>query len=142
MPRFFALSMLFLAGVCSASNAALVHRYSFSGNVNDSIGTAHGTIVDPGTVNHAFAGGKLDVQTNRGLPYPQNADGAFVELPGNIFSAAFLGGVAGEITIEMWVEVAALTPWASPFNFGYAAPDRYLQVFGEFLEQPRDGRRR
>ena len=132
------LTLLPLLAVCSASNAAgaLVHRYSFNGNVHDSIGSAHGWIVDGGEPNAVFADGMLDVSSNVGHPFSANQNSAYVELPGEIVANAYLGGVAGEMTVEMWIEPTGAGSWSTPFSVGSRTrevvdvlPGKYLQFY-------------
>src|SRR5688572_9959079 len=68
------LAALALAMAPRHADAALAHRYSFSGNVNDSVGTAHGTLVDAGAPTATFTGGQLDLSGNVG-----NGSNAIVE---------------------------------------------------------------
>jgi len=132
------LLLLTLVAICIAPDArgALVHRYSFNGNVNDSIGSAHGWIVDGGEPNAVFADGKLDVSSNVGHPFSSNQNGAYAELPGEIVADAYLGGVAGEMTLEMWIEPTGAASWSTPFSVGSRTrevidvlPGKYLQFY-------------
>ena len=92
----------------------VVHRWSFNGNLNDSVGGSTAVLVDPGGIA-AFAGGKLNVSANSG----QNSDqtpftsGAYVDLPNGIISS--LGGNA---TFEWWGMVSTNRTWAEIFSFG------------------------
>jgi hypothetical protein len=101
-------------GVAAASHGALVHRYSFNGNANDSVGGAHGAIVDAGDSNVNYIDGLLDVSSNAGYS-PQDA---YVSLPGPIINNAFTGGVEGEMTIEIWAQASVNRTWASLFSAG------------------------
>jgi hypothetical protein len=132
-----------LVAICIASDVhgALVHRYSFNGNVNDSIGSAHGWIVDGGEPNAVFADGKLDVSSNVGHPFSSNQNDAYAELPGSIVADAYLGGVAGEMTVEMWIEPTGAASWSTPFSVGSRTreavnviPDKYLQFYSMTMQ--------
>lgn len=109
-------------GVATASHGALVHRYSFNGNVNDSVGGAHGTIVDAGDSNVNYVDGKLDVSSNVGYGYRLNQSDAYVSLPGPIINNAFTGGVEGEMTVEIWAQASENRTWAALFSAG-SSPD-------------------
>jgi len=68
---------------CMAAHGSLVHRYSFDdGTANDSIGTAHGSIVGSATITD----GELDTSS-----------GGFVELPSTATQ-----GLDSSFTIELW----------------------------------------
>src|SRR5689334_9929959 len=95
-----ALVLLLPLGVDAAGP---LHLYTFNdGTVNDSIGGANGTIVDP-TGNFAhFNAGRLDLSANTGAgpgnPI-QNTNGAFVQLPNGLFTTSVTGGA---ISLETW----------------------------------------
>src|SRR5690606_15227089 len=65
-------ALLLLIGALSAAGpqqaaAAIAHRYSFTADATDSIGTAHGTVIDFGGAPTAvFTGGQLDLSANVG----------------------------------------------------------------------------
>ena len=122
MPKLPILAFLFSACIVASVRGALVHRYSFNGNINDSVGGAHGMLIDGGQPNAVFAIGVLDVSSNSTAPYASDQTGAYVDLPGSIFSAAFLGGAAGELTLEMWGEASQDLPLASPFTLSNRQP--------------------
>ena len=50
------VSSCVVALCASTASAALVHRYSFDGNANDSVGTAHGTVMGN---TASYAGGQI-----------------------------------------------------------------------------------
>jgi hypothetical protein len=79
-----ALVFAALAMQVSTADAALVHEYSFNGNVNDSIGGANGTLSGGATIS----GGQLNTTGLHG-------DG--VSLP-----ATATNGISGDFTIEQW----------------------------------------
>ena len=121
-------------GTTAASHGALVHRYSFNGNVNDSIGGAHGTLVDDGDPSALFHDGKLDVSANVG--YYSSSVGtqdADVQLPSAIIANAFNANIPGELTIEIWAQASENRDWAALFSAGEAPyptasfPENYIQ---------------
>jgi hypothetical protein len=93
--------------------AALTHRYSFTANANDSVGTADGVLQGNATV----AGGKLVLD---------GTTGTYLDLPGGIINIA----TNKSISIETWVTFNDSAFWARLFDFGadggsteiYAAP--------------------
>ncbi|MBN2513136.1 MAG: hypothetical protein JXB18_09385 [Sedimentisphaerales bacterium] len=117
---------LFVRDDTSASTNYLVHRYGFDGNANDSIGTAHGTVVDLGDVNHTFESGQLALN-NAGLnsrPIQNDpnigdrlldAQGAYVDLPNGLISP--LGKSA---TFMAWFTFTPIANdgWPRIFDFG------------------------
>jgi hypothetical protein len=105
--------------VCStAANAALVHRYSFASDASDSIGGAHGTVVDPGAATAVFGSGVLDVSANTGQGSNGITEDAYVNLPNGIVTAAANGGVAGQLTLEIWAQSAENRNWAALISAG------------------------
>jgi hypothetical protein len=102
-----------------SANAALKHRYSFTSNANDSKGTAHGTVIDPGTTaNAAFVGGQLDLSANAGQGSNAITEDAYVDLPNGIVSSATSSGTNGAITFEFWATVATQRTWQRFGDFG------------------------
>jgi hypothetical protein len=93
---------------CVALKAALVHRYSFSGSgatATDSVGTAHGTIVNTTLTNTGaltLAGGSSD---------------QFVDLPNGIISSL------GDATFEAWLTWTGGAIWQRIFDFGNTATE-------------------
>ena len=81
------------------ANPALAHRYSFTSNVWDSIGMAHGTLMGNATI------------TNNALVL-NGTTGSYVNLPGGLVS----GSAAA--TIEFWATFGANASWARVFDFG------------------------
>src|SRR5687768_204803 len=74
--------------------AALAHRYSFSGNANDSVGTAHGTVVDLGGPTAVFANGELDLSANTGEGSDAIGEDAYVDLPNGLITQAANSGTS------------------------------------------------
>jgi hypothetical protein len=116
-------ALLLLTGAMSAAGpqqaaAAIAHRYSFTTNANDSVGTAHGTVVDAGVATAVFAGGQLDLSANTGQGSNNITQDAFVDFPNNIVSAAANGGTAGQLTIELWATSSENRNWAALFSAG------------------------
>ncbi len=78
--------------------AQLTHRYSFSGNANDSVGTANGVLLGTATVS----GGSLVL----------NGASSYLALPGGIVSNY------DSMTWEMWITDNGSGAWARIFDFG------------------------
>ncbi len=100
--------------------AALRHQYTFNdGTANDSVGGAHGNVVDPAGIAR-YVGGQIDVSANNGQTSGQNpfTSGAYVNLPNGIVSAAFREGTAGAASFETWSTVQTNRGWAELFSFG------------------------
>ncbi len=104
--------LLLIFALASPVHSGLVHRYSFDGNANDSIGSANGTLVN-NTGAAAFSGGKLDLQ-NPNTPNSSAGNINYVDLPNGILSS--LGENA---TIEAWVTwKGPINSWQRIFDFG------------------------
>jgi hypothetical protein len=102
-----------------SADAALKNRYSFTSNANDSVGGAHGTVVDAGTTpNHTFALGQLDLSANTGQGSNSITEDAYVDLPNGVFSSAVNSGTNGAITLEFWATVATQRTWQRFGDFG------------------------
>lgn len=97
----------------AAAGAALVHRYNFSGNVNDVVGSANATLVDPGSIA-SFSGGMLNLP-NTGTTSNQSpfTTGAYVDLPNGIISS-----LGNQATFETWITMNSNRDWAEMFSFG------------------------
>jgi Concanavalin A-like lectin/glucanases superfamily/Bacterial Ig-like domain len=82
--------------------ASLIHRYSFNGNANDSVGSANGTLMGTATVS----GGQLVLDGS--------ATNSYVTLPAGIVSNL------NEISVETWVSFnpTNINAFAAIFAFG------------------------
>ena len=80
------------------SAATLTHRYPFSANANDSVGTAHGQLVNTASIS----GGGVVLDGVSG----------YVNLPNNIVTGYT------SLTIEAWVTDTGSGNWARIFDFG------------------------
>ncbi len=88
------------------------HRWSFNGDVKDSIGSAHGTLIDPGQPTARFTGGQLDLSRNRGERSNATTDDAYVDLPNGI-----VAGLKGRASFEVWCQPANWHTYACIFRF-------------------------
>jgi len=81
------------------AHPSLAHRYSFTSNVWDSIGMAHGRLLGNATV------------TNGALKLT-GASGGYVNLPGGLVSGC------GAVSVEFWAAFGTSGSWARAFDFG------------------------
>lgn len=92
-----------------SANAQLLHRYDFSTNASDSVGTANGTLEGTATVS----GGALVTDGTAGYwDSTANAPKNGVLLP-----AAAVAGITGPFTIECWYNVSFNGGYCTSFSF-------------------------
>lgn len=108
----------FSAATMNEAHAVMTHRYSFTSNANDSVGTAHGTVVDPGVPTAVFTGGQLVLSANTGQGSNNITEDAFVDLPNGIISEASAAGVSGAFSLELWATMSAQHTWQRFADFG------------------------
>ena len=93
----------------AAARASLTHRYSFNdGTANDSVGNAHGVLVNGPTVVDGVL--VFSPTTNDGVNI-NPATGQYVDLPNNIARTRAL-------TIETWTTWRGGRPWQRIADFG------------------------
>lgn len=85
---------------------ALTHLYTFDGNANDSVGTAHATLFNGASVNS----GVLQL-TNAGITSGQS-NVQYARLPAGVLPDS------GSATIETWFTVHRPANWGRVFDFG------------------------
>jgi hypothetical protein len=88
--------------------ANLLHRYTFNdGTIMDSVGTADGTLIDPGDPTAVFNAGRLDLRANNGAGGNQEpfVNGAYVDLPDNVFTSAVNAGTSQAVSVVAWVNI-------------------------------------
>ena len=109
-----------LAERTSGFSPSPIHRYSFDGNANDSVGGADLTLFNGASV----AGGQL-VLANDGVNN-NPATGQYAELPGGTVSA-----IGGDATFEAWVtRTADGNNWQRVIDFG-GGTGEYLFISGK-----------
>ncbi len=103
-----------------SAQAVLVHKYTFNdGAADDSIGTADGTVIDPGATTAVFTfNGQLDLSANSGQTSAAPTNDAYVDLPDGIISAAATSGVSGAMSLEFWATVSTQRTWQRFGDFG------------------------
>jgi hypothetical protein len=111
--------MAIIATPKAMGQLGLAHRYSFTSDASDSVGGAHGTVVDAGTTaNVTFTGGQLDLSANTGQGSNNITEDAFVDLPNGIISAAGSAGMDGAVAFEVWFTISETHTWQRVFDFG------------------------
>lgn len=104
------------------SSEFIVHRYSFSGNVLDSVGDANGLIIDPNYPNITFDNGQIVFDDSDDGDSSNDASGDpnahFVDLPNGLISS-----LGNNMTLMIWFtwEDAAATVRQRVFDFGINA---------------------
>jgi hypothetical protein len=121
--RIYLLKILALVGLAACiaprdAGAVLVNRYSFTGNANDSIGGANGTVVDVGSPTAVFAGGQLDLSANTGQGSNGITEDAYVDLPNGLITGLATGGTSGAFSVELWATVSETHTWQRYVDFG------------------------
>jgi len=92
------------------AHPALAHRYSFTSNVWDSIGMAHGSLAGNAMV------------TNRALQLT-GASGGYANLPGGLVSGSSV------VTLEFWATFGTSGSWARVVDFGNLSGTSGSQYF-------------
>ncbi len=95
----------------SPARVLLAHRWSFNGDLADSIGEEDAVIVDPdaNAGTGAAALGAEDVLLEGGA----RGEASYVEL-----GSGLLGGRKTPVTLELWATQVAVRNWARIFDFG------------------------
>lgn len=79
----------------------LTHRYSFTSDASDSVGTADGTLMGNATIS----GGKAVLD---------GTGGTYIDLPGGLINIS----TNGAVTIDAWVDFGDVPNWTRLFDFG------------------------
>jgi hypothetical protein len=96
----------------SLAHAELKHRYTFNmGNAEDSIGTAHATVIDAGAPTATLHDGLLDLSGNTGQASNMITNDAYLDLPNNIIENAALSGTSGAVSLEFWFTISTHRTW-------------------------------
>ncbi len=106
-----ALVLFVLLTAITTVPAGLIHRYSFTTDVSNSVGSADGVLVN-NTGNAAFTGGQV-VFGNDGSQNSSADNGDYVDLPNGIITA-----LGNQVTFEAWVTWTGDSSWQRIFDFG------------------------
>lgn len=107
-------------GTWTPSQAKLVHRWSFNGNLEDSIGGSHATIIDVGANDVS--------QTAQGVTLAggDRAASDYVSLGSNL-----VGGQKNPVTIELWATQNEVQNWSRIFSFGSSATEALMMTWSQ-----------
>lgn len=110
---------LALIAFAAGANAQLLHRYDFTADANDTVGTAHGTLVGGASIS----GGALNTDGGNGAVNGQwGSGGPMVSL-----DASAVAGLSGAFSIETWFQCTSGWPkYDSLFAFSDNTQDNYL----------------
>ena len=124
--------------VSSANAAQLVHRYSFDGNANDSVGTANGTLMNGAVVGSGTYGSALITNGGNGsISSKWGGAGPYCALDPSAVS-----GITGAFTVESWFtctsgwpkndtlfsftdNATVVAPGGNPANYLFGTPTTY-----------------
>jgi hypothetical protein len=112
------LSAAVLATAARDAHGVLAHRYSFTGNLTDSIAGANGTMVDVGAPTATFTAGQLDLSANTGQGSGGITEDAYVDLPNGLITGVATGGTSGAFSVELWATISAQHTWQRFVDFG------------------------
>ena len=98
-------------GIVASVQGAIVHRYDFNGDPNDTVGTADGVLVN-NTGRAEFDDGLLTFG-NQGIERSNANDGDYVNLPNGMISA-----LGDQATFETWTTWNGSGDWQRIFDFG------------------------
>ncbi len=87
--------------------AKIAHRWSFTGGLNDSVGTSHATIVEVGANNVTLGASSVT------LAGGTQATSDYLNLGPNL-----IGGKTAPVTLELWATPNTVQNWSQVFNFG------------------------
>ncbi|HZI31224.1 MAG TPA: LamG-like jellyroll fold domain-containing protein, partial [Candidatus Binatia bacterium] len=96
-----------LIALGASANAQLAHRYDFTTDANDSVGTANGTLKGTATIS----GGSLNTDGSAG----NWSSGA--PLNGVMLPSSAVAGITGAFTIEVWYNVSFNSGFCTSFSF-------------------------
>jgi hypothetical protein len=103
----------------SATQALLAHRWSFNGNLTDSVGTSNATLVDPDS-NPATGGAATLSATDILLGGGARATSSYIQL-----GAGLISGRKTPVTLEFWATQVAVQNWSRIFDTGSGTTDYF-----------------
>lgn len=104
----------------TATRAMLAHRWSFNGNLNDSVGGSHAILIDPDS--NASTGGAATLSSSDVL-LGGGARGTSSYLH---LGAGLVSGNRNPVTIELWATQVAVQNWSRIFDIGGSTTDYLL----------------
>lgn len=96
-------------------NAKLAHRWSFTGNLTDSVGGSNAQVANNDTPNTGLT--STQNTTDYTLAGGAKATSDYISLGSNLLSNLQTGGVQ-PVTIELWATQNLAQNWSRIFNFG------------------------
>ncbi len=102
--------------------AVLKHRWSFTGNLNDSVGTSNAQIVDA-DANPATGGGSSLGASSVTLAGGLSTQSDYIDLGANL-----LQGKKTPVTIELWATQNSVQNWGRIFDFNNNTTNEYLMM--------------
>ncbi len=97
----------------SVATDSLMHRWSFNGSLEDSVGTRHAVLQGGDKANMAFINGNTEISLTDG---DGGADRSWIDLGKNLFPRD-LGDTP--FTIELWTTLRDLQIWRPCFSIGF-----------------------
>lgn len=116
----------------SATTAALSHRWSFNGNLNDSSSGVTARIVDPDG-NAGVGGNSVLSATDVLLGGGTRATSAYVQL-----GSGLLAGRKTPVTLELWATQAGVQNWGRIFDFGSSTTEYLFMSWTRGTAQSQD----
>ncbi len=110
----------------------LAHRWSFNGNLTDSVGGSDAVIIDPDS-NEAVGGGAILSSTDILLEGGQQATSKYVSLGSNL-----LQGKKTPVTIEFWATHESVRNWSRIFSFGSSTNEYLMMAWTQALSLQTD----
>ncbi len=104
----------------SQFQAVLLHRWSFSGNLNDSVGGANASVVDVGGNNTSLNGNSIT------LTGGVRSSSDYVSLGSNL-----LPKDNSPVTIELWATQVSAKSWARIFDVGVSSSENLFMTWSQ-----------
>ncbi|HTI70939.1 MAG TPA: LamG-like jellyroll fold domain-containing protein, partial [Candidatus Limnocylindria bacterium] len=120
--KSISLSLLAALAAALPAGADVIHRYSFTADASDSVGSASGTLLGGATID------------NKAVVL--NGTDGYVDLPNNIVSSL------NALTLETWITDTGSAGWARVWDFGTSAGGEDVSGTGLthiFLSLPNGG---
>jgi len=112
---YFILALVVLGLATSGPAAELTHRWSFNGDLVDSVGGQDAVIVDLGANNATLSGTEIT------LTGGAKGSSDYIDLPDNILS-----NLGNSATIEVWATQISVQNWSRIFDFGTSTTENFF----------------